>query len=878
MNLLPLLLMLHTAAPIHVADAGAWHDTYYQYRIPIEVNADAAGWQQLPLDPAAITEAINATGPFKYDPLFFSYDDVMIVDADGRAVEAGFYLVLDEKERAGGALDADDDFFKARVTPHVHHLLRYTSSQGGKSPLNNYEAIFAPDSPLFKTHYKISFFPPQLPQSVTQREELFIPDRPELKLLVGGRFATNLHALSVRRAEIRLCVNVKHPGAGKQNWTLYYQPMGSHHLHVPQKRMDAFPQTVAKVDAIGAAQTFIGDTQYRVADDALAGVSFAASTVKVTRHTPVPFVDRAAVDLRCAANEAQSFQLLITPKQPVSLIGVDVTSPQGLPDDAVTVRAIDYVPISRSSFITPARYIGDVADALVAVEPGLLDPRHGHKPLWLTVRVPAETAAGTYEGSITVRLEGATLDIPLRVAVDAFELPRFASLETHLGGQFFVKTMRGSEPHNTVTRYHGIEPTPDNIRKLAFNYYDLMADNKFAPKSVAMHTEIGIDWSPPPKGYDVDEPGNLFTIDGWDFTEYNKTLSHYIDEKNLANVCILHTNPRTCNVFMMMPGEPREQPNNFAPFIVQGNQMFREPSFFAYGEVIPGYRDQVTMITKTQWEDLVMKYFRGLAQNLDEHGWLDRVHILIDEQEHAARLEHFLRLLKSDPLTARIQVVACVQSTTLIDEMSEHDPSQRRFAGLIDTYVPEVDENYDRWQDYYFDDYNIPRDRTSLWLYAVTTSRLAIDTPGINNRTIGLDVFRRGGSGYLIWDTFAWQHAYGPSENPWVDPWTRHANGSLALFYPPKRDGLATEPDWTVTPSLRLETFREASDDYDYAIMLETLRDDAKANGQDTTEADAVLADIDRMFRGNTHWTQNDAWLLDLRDRMADAIVNLKSK
>ncbi|MBL4702056.1 MAG: DUF4091 domain-containing protein [Phycisphaeraceae bacterium] len=319
-----------------------------------------------------------------------------------------------------------------------------------------------------------------------------------------------------------------------------------------------------------------------------------------------------------------------------------------------------------------------------------------------------------------------------------------------------------------------------------------------------------------------------------------------------------------------------DKPNANAPFIATGSQTFRECTFIAHGEVTKNYKDKATIVTKAQWDDVVLKYFHRIAKNLQEHGWLDKVHILIDESSNVTRLENLLSLLKSDPLTAQIQVIACVQGSELITEMKEDNPSQRRFDGLIDTLVPQFDESYDRWMDYYFDDYNISRNRKSLWQYYVVSSRLAIDAPGINNRITGLGIFRRGASGLLIWETFGWQHMYGESQNPWKDPLTVHANGSLAYFYPPSRSGPASKPNWTITPSLRLETFRESVTDYDYAMMLEELMTQAKAKNIDTSNANVVRNDIDRLFNGHTNWTQNDAWYLDLRQRMADAIVTLR--
>ena len=41
---------------------------------------------------------------------------------------------------------------------------------------------------------------------------------------------------------------------------------------------------------------------------------------------------------------------------------------------------------------------------------------------------------------------------------------------------------------------------------------------------------------------------------------------------------------------------------------------------------------------------------------------------------------------------------------------------------------------------------------------------------------------------------------------------------------------------------------------------------------------ETIVADIARMFPGSVEWTLNDAWYLELRDRMARSIVDLKHR
>jgi hypothetical protein len=239
---------------------------------------------------------------------------------------------------------------------------------------------------------------------------------------------------------------------------------------------------------------------------------------------------------------------------------------------------------------------------------------------------------------------------------------------------------------------------------------------------------------------------------------------------------------------------------------------------------------------------------------------------------------NFLRLLKSDPLTARIQHIWCLQGPAAFNYKSDPADADHAFNNLLDIYMPETNENHHFWEKYYFTDYSVIPTREKLWNYVTYTTRVAIDTPGINNRAIALEVFNNGGGGFLIWGTFIWDsesHHESNHDNPWEQPWTRWGNGAMAYFYPPHKAGPVAEPDFTIIPSLRIQTYRESVDDFEYAWMLENRIAAARARGRDVSAAQAVLDDIERFFVGPVHWSQNDAWYLELRQRMARAIEQL---
>ncbi|GIS58945.1 MAG: hypothetical protein CM1200mP2_11700 [Planctomycetaceae bacterium] len=64
-------------------------DSFYQFRLPVDFEADAAGWQVLPIDAERITREINRVGPFRFDPHYLAFNQVKLVEVDesGKAID-----------------------------------------------------------------------------------------------------------------------------------------------------------------------------------------------------------------------------------------------------------------------------------------------------------------------------------------------------------------------------------------------------------------------------------------------------------------------------------------------------------------------------------------------------------------------------------------------------------------------------------------------------------------------------------------------------------------------------------------------------------------------------------------------------------------------
>ena len=162
------LLLVAFTSPVSAEED--WADNFYQFRVPLEIEAGATGWQVLPIDAERITGEINRVGPFRFDPHYLAFNHVKLVELDetgkasGLVVDGGFILVPRGPELAGDALAGQAEKATIRVTPGQYHLMTFSSSKGGKCPALAYEAIFPPGTPLRRHVYRVSYFPPLLPQ------------------------------------------------------------------------------------------------------------------------------------------------------------------------------------------------------------------------------------------------------------------------------------------------------------------------------------------------------------------------------------------------------------------------------------------------------------------------------------------------------------------------------------------------------------------------------------------------------------------------------------------------------------------------------------------------------------------------------------------
>ena len=855
-----------------------WGDSFYQYRIPLEVQVETPGWNRIPVTAEQVSTAISELEEYSFIDKFLAYDQLEFRERGLDGGSTGLLPIHYHLVPTSGELVSSSELMPIPTERDAFYLVEFASVGGVFPPTVGYEQVFPIGDPVRNHAYHSSYVPRLLPKASMHHECLLQSDGTDLTLRWDPRQIKQRH-ISVRRCELHLLGHFQ--DVGRHLIYLYYQPTDAHYLKIPRHRRERLPASEVAMVVVGSAEKYLGDTQYRLNPFSAGDVWFADTTVKLTPQTPAPAEERSEVHIQAAANESQSFQIVINPAVDFRIDQVAVTKlsqgPVEIAPAAVEIRQVDYVRVSKAARINQVRFFGEIGDPLIAVEPQEVVSKEGNLAFWLTIRVPSGSPGGDYRGSISFSNEGETLlAIPLHLTVYNFELPEFSPFRSNMGGQYFAKNS-GDAKLNPTYRYHGIQ-SKEGLKKLAKAYYEIMAREKFYPKNVALFAEIGVVWDLPPDGLNVDAPGNYFTLREWDFREFNSTLRHFIDELKVNSVCLTHTNPSVSHIFKHLPGETQRTWNSDPGHITMAWQTFRKMTQITYlKEPHDPWQDSSLEVTRAQWDHLVLEYYRALCGNLRKHGWLDKFYIFVDETAGTEKILHLARLLKKDPQTAGLRIAHCLQG---FESLWHEEDGDYVFRDLL-THVPQIDENYYRWEDYYWKDYDVPRDRNRLWSYAAYSSRLGINVPGMSNRQIGLELFHLGGSGYVIWDTLMWHHHYGDQDdphNPWQEPHASLANGALAYFYPPQRDGLAVNPDLRITPSLRVMTFREAVDDFEYAYLLEGLVADAERAGVTVPAARRVLDDIERMFPNSVSWSLNDAWYLELRQRMAHAIENLRER
>jgi len=218
-------------------------------------------------------------------------------------------------------------------------------------------------------------------------------------------------------------------------------------------------------------------------------VWWADAARKISRERPAPTERGEAIRISAARHEYEPFQLVLRPARDLSNVTVRVSPLRPAPNFQSPISNLQFpISVCRVAYLHVEHptdgtgVVGDWPDPLPPVEAPFDVRANENQPLWITVYVPEDAAAGDYDGTITLAAEGWQAAVPLRLHVWDFTLPR----ETHVQSSF------GFSPEN-VRRYHNLA-TDEEYRQVVELYLQNFSQHRISPYDPTPFAPIRVDW------------------------------------------------------------------------------------------------------------------------------------------------------------------------------------------------------------------------------------------------------------------------------------------------------------------------------------------------------------------------------------------------
>jgi hypothetical protein len=442
-------------------------------------------------------------------------------------------------------------------------------------------------------------------------------------------------------------------------------------------------------------------------------------------------------------------------------------------------------------------------DALPPLDKPINIEANKNQPIWINVKIPPETVAGDYTGSLSLQFASKSMvvEIPFTVTVWDFALPK----ENHL------ETAYGFNP-GQAAQYHNAKTNEDR-RRVAEMYLQCFSDHRISIYKPTPFDHIGIKWLP------KENPPRCEL----DFARFDTEMSRVLDKFHFTNF------------------------NIDAHGLGWGTFHDRVlPSIEGFGEDTPEYKAMLS------------DYYEKLQKHLEEKGWLNKAYVYwFDEPAPkdyefvaggTAKLEKYApkiaRMITEQPTEEFIATLK--KAGTSMDIWCPCSPAHHTFESGI---AEKLRENGARF-----------------WWYVCTGPKapyctLFIDHPATELRVWHWQTWQRNIVGTLIWESTYWHsNAAFPNsfQNPYLDPMgyvtgystpagtkLKWGNGDGRFIYPPLSAAVPGLNDGKPNfekpvSSIRWEMIREGVEDYE---MLYLLRDLLKQKGDKLSATERQTAE-----------------------------------
>jgi hypothetical protein len=226
--------------------------------------------------------------------------------------------------------------------------------------------------------------------------------------------------------------------------------------------------------AVDAAEKAVGHLRARCADTGGRGYAVGTETAlrKIMRDQLFEGEFGRPARLELARNEFESTQVaVLAGDQALKKVRISVSDLQGpggvIPSDRIALNLVEFVQTGEPPYET--RYVGWYPDPLMVYQPFDV-AAGGVRPVWITVRTPAQLPAGLYRGTITVEPANApATPLPFEVRVWDFTLPATPHFKTAFA--FF---------EHQYVKWYGAPMTGEQRRQA----YQLLLDHHLNPTDI----------------------------------------------------------------------------------------------------------------------------------------------------------------------------------------------------------------------------------------------------------------------------------------------------------------------------------------------------------------------------------------------------------
>ncbi len=631
--------------------------------------------------------------------------------------------------------------------------------------------------------------------------------------LEGG---LQLHA-HYRNAAGELCKTQQYTGAGPaisgtKDWTLMFgmftmpPDIATFQLHLTMLATgtawhDGVVLAEVTTGVVGKleARPFTGAKQ--VASPLL--TAWQVNAITKVFQDDVPPRNVAPLRISAARNEKEPLQIAVRSRQTVKQVKVEVDAPVHAsrgkascfaPTD-VQISIVGYIPVDHPSSYYSAssppwqrKYPKGAGgcDGWVGMWPDPLLPRNTFdlqadvtQPIWLTVSVPKEAAAGDYRGKVRLVANGATLqEIPFTVHVWDFALPD----ESHVKAIYDVRTGGAlwASPGKTQAQ----------VRQELWRF---MAERRVCPDTIRPEPAFKY------------ENGKVTA----DFTEFDKAADLYF---NVLKFPHAYT---PWHFYLFGWGHP------------PGKKFGEEPYEGAYP-----YADANRSQLRPEFKRAYQACLRVYWQHLKEKGWDKKVVLYISDEPYFSQ-KHILNQMKV--LCAMIHEVdpaIPIYSSTwhYVPEWNEAlDVWGIGHYGIVTP--PQIEQLRAAGKRVWW---------TTDGHMCLDTPYCAIERllPHYCFQ-YNAEAYEFWGIDWLTYNPyeFGWHSYINQSGQPGESSWVRYPNGDGFLVYPGAPIGHNS-----IVSSVRLEQAREGVEDYEYLYLLRSLITAAKSAGRDASAGEKALA------------------------------------